>query len=191
MFKFGFFNYFFRGFLLNLIERIDKILVPLFYTSPQLGQISIFTGILNFSRVIPDTQIRIRQNDDLNKKITINNKSTLGIVRTYSLMFSIVVSGYFFVWITLGNSWLLPFPVMALLVVYEIAVWNVKENLSVGQSVFKKKPGALNLALAIFYLIPLPILMYRFDYIELLIILISATGLFLLLNKVRTGRELG
>jgi hypothetical protein len=176
--------------VLNLIERLDKILVPLFYTSPQLAQISIFTGILNFSRVIPDTQIRIRQNQVLNNEIMINNKSNVGIVRTYSLMFLVVVTGYFFVWITLGSSWLLPFPIIALLVIYEIAVWNAKENLSVSQSIFKKNPGALNLALAIFYLIPLPLLMYRFDYIQLLLILISAIGLFLFVNKVRTGREL-
>lgn len=190
MFKFGFFNYYFRGFLLNLVERIDKLLVPLFYASPQLAQISVFTSILNFSRVVPDTQIRFKLNGILNNKVTVDEKLALGSVRTYSLMFFVISCGYFLVWITLGNSWLLPLKILVLLVIYEITISKVKESLSISGSVYKKRHKAFNLALATFYLIVLPIMMYRFDYITVLVILIVFISFYIIINRVRAKSEL-
>jgi len=153
-----------RGVLIILIERMDKLLVPFFYVSPQLAQISIFSGVLNFFRVLPDTSIRLAQKRAINNQVPFKSRRLSSLLQTVVFICIVVLAANFIIYFTLGEEWVLSLPIILLLTVYEVSVWRARILLLDSKFVSDKVSETLNSALILFYLLPLPFLMMKFSY---------------------------
>lgn len=174
-----------RSSVSNLIERLDKILIPFFYSSPQLAQVSIFSGILSFFRIIPDTNVRVKQNRIINGVHANNSLNTFGRKGLFYISLLAVIANLV-VYFVLGQDWLLPLPLIVLLTVYEFFVWKAKELLTIGDK-DSNRELVRSALLGFFYLLPLPFLMMNLSYAIVLMCTVITIFVWLKFSSQQTS----
>jgi len=163
--------------VLNLVQRFDKVLIPFFYPSPLLAQITTFASLLGIFRFIPESEMRLLTNRNLHKG---KNKYDPVLSRKLLIFLFVVafVVSLFAIHVFLGAAWVLPVSLALLVATYELILWQLHRTLaSPTRAVIRLPSGAL-LLFGASSLLLLPFLMSLFEFTWVLSIMILALTIF-------------
>jgi O-antigen/teichoic acid export membrane protein len=108
------------GIIINLLDRMDRIVISLLFPPAALAKYAAMSGVLAFLRFVPDalSKIAITGNGIIPKAL--RKKKGQTILFVVVLIFVFVVSARKFIEIILGVNWLLPYSVFATFCLYEL-----------------------------------------------------------------------
>jgi hypothetical protein len=108
------------GMIINLLDRMDRIVISLLFPTAVLAKYAAMSGVLAFLRFVPDalSKIAITGNGILPKALGERKKLTVIVVAI--LVFIFVVGARKFIEISLGANWLLPYSIFIAVCIYEL-----------------------------------------------------------------------
>ena len=166
----------------NLVERAEKILLPLFYQTPLLAQLTTYTSLLSSIRFIPESKAKIELHRRQRKE---DSSTSLFIYRRFFYIITITclaLTSNLLIFTLLGRDWLLDLPLILVITCSEVIVLNLKEILGIRMIARSRLGLALLLILMLYFLLLLPLLMSFFDYIfvaALTVFVLGATTAYL------------
>lgn len=161
----------FPRFLLNsVIQRFDKLLIPFFYQSTLLAQVTTLASALGVFRFIPESETRINVNEEVYRGGP--SKTKLFTRTMVSALFSLIlVSALVSIYLILGPEWVPSLGVVLALAYFEILTWQYQRSLTRVRQITKKRTSTSAILGAVSSLfVVLPFAMSHFSYAEALVI---------------------
>jgi hypothetical protein len=177
------------GVIINLLDRMDRIVVSLLFPTAVLAKYAAMSGVLAFLRFVPDalSKIAITGSGIIPKAVRGRKKQSVLILGVFTIAF--VVGARKLIEITLGTNWLLPYSIFAAFCFYELirGTFQVCANKTIQQgSEMLTQRSVIHVLFSVVPILPIVIFLFGLDGVPLSLGFAYLLGIYVL---VRSSNE--
>ncbi len=177
------------GVIINLLDRMDRIVVSLLFPTAVLAKYAAMSGVLAFLRFVPDalSKIAITGSGIIPKAVSGRKRLSVLTLGVFTIAF--VVGARKLIEITLGTNWLLPYSIFAAFCFYELirGTFQVYANKTIQQgSEMLTQRSVIHVLFSVVPILPLVIFLFGLDGVPLSLGFAYLLGIYVL---VRSSNE--
>jgi hypothetical protein len=151
------------GMIINLLDRMDRIVISLMFPPAILAKYAAMSGVLAFLRFVPDalSKIAITGNGVIPKALRERKRRSVLVVAT--LVFTFMVGARKFIEISLGANWLLPYSIFAAFCFYELirGTFQVYANKTIQQgSEMLTQRSVIYVLISVMFILPVVLFLF-------------------------------
>jgi hypothetical protein len=176
------------GMIINLLDRMDRIVISFLFPTATLAKYAAMSGILAFLRFLPDALSKIAITGNGILPLVLREKKWLSIFVLGFAVSSFIVSARKFIEISLGVNWLLPYSIFAAFCLYELSrgTFQVYANRTIREgSEFLSQRSVIFVLFSAVFNIPILVFLFGLAGVPLSLGFAYLFGIFILMRSKR------
>jgi hypothetical protein len=176
------------GMAINLLDRMDRIVVSLVFPTAVLAKYAAMSGVLAFLRFVPDalSKIAVTGNGIIPKALRERKRQSVLVMAVFIITFAVAARK--FIEISLGVNWLLPYSIVATLCLYELirGTFQVYANKTIQQgSEMLTQRSVIYVLFSVVSILPVVVFLFGLGGVPLSLGFAYLLGIYVLVRSPR------